>query len=50
VAVSAEEGFGKLLRGLRVDAGFTQEELAETSGISARSISDLPLPNRTARP
>jgi tetratricopeptide (TPR) repeat protein/transcriptional regulator with XRE-family HTH domain len=41
VAVPAEERFGKLLRRLRADAGFTQEELAEAAGVSYRSISDL---------
>ena len=41
MAVSADEGFGKLLRRLRIDAGFTQEELAEAAGVSTRSISDL---------
>ncbi|MBO0822148.1 MAG: XRE family transcriptional regulator, partial [Nocardiopsaceae bacterium] len=33
--------FGSLLRSLRTAAGLTQEELAESSGVSYRSISDL---------
>jgi len=33
--------FGGLLRRLRSDAGLTQEELAESAGLSARSVSDL---------
>ena len=33
--------FGTLLRRHRVAAGLTQEELAERSGLSARTISDL---------
>jgi tetratricopeptide (TPR) repeat protein/transcriptional regulator with XRE-family HTH domain len=33
--------FAELLRRLRTDAGFTQEELAEAAGVSPRSISDL---------
>jgi transcriptional regulator with XRE-family HTH domain len=33
--------FGPLLRHYRVAAGFTQEELAERAGISARAISDM---------
>jgi tetratricopeptide (TPR) repeat protein/transcriptional regulator with XRE-family HTH domain len=42
--------FGGLLRRLRTDAGFTQEELAEEARLSARSISDLERGiNQTAR-
>lgn len=42
--------FADLLKHLRVAAGLTQEELAEASGIAARSISDLERGiNRTAR-
>jgi tetratricopeptide (TPR) repeat protein/transcriptional regulator with XRE-family HTH domain len=41
VAVSPEVSFGTLLRMLRVDAGLTQEELAEEARLSYRSISDL---------
>src|SRR5580658_3063725 len=33
--------FAGLLRKLRVEAGLTQEELAEAAGLSPRSISDL---------
>lgn len=33
--------FGELLKGLRSEAGLTQEELAEAAGVSVRSISDL---------
>ena len=35
------ETFGQLLRQLRVEAGLTQEELAEAAKLSPRSISDL---------
>ena len=34
-------GFALLLRRLRTSAGLTQEELAESAGLSARTISDL---------
>jgi predicted ATPase/DNA-binding XRE family transcriptional regulator len=34
-------GFGELLRRYRVDAGLTQEALAERAGLSARGLSDL---------
>ena len=34
-------GFGGLLRQLRVDAGLTQDELAEAARVSQRAISDL---------
>ena len=34
-------GFGKLLRQLRIEAGLTQEELAEAATLSPRSVSDL---------
>src|SRR5580692_9249837 len=33
--------FGELLKGLRADAELTQEELAESAGLSVRAISDL---------
>ncbi|HVB42854.1 MAG TPA: tetratricopeptide repeat protein [Streptosporangiaceae bacterium] len=33
--------FGRLLRRLRLDAGLTQEGLADSAGLSARSVSDL---------
>jgi tetratricopeptide (TPR) repeat protein/transcriptional regulator with XRE-family HTH domain len=33
--------FARLLRQLRVEAGLTQEELAEAAGLSPRSVSDL---------
>src|SRR4051812_17686842 len=32
---------GALLRQLREDSGLTQEELAERSGVSARTVSDI---------
>ena len=35
------ETFGQLLRQLRVEAGLTQEELAEAARLSPRSVSDL---------
>ena len=41
VAEQAVPGFGGLLRQLRVDAGLTQEELAEAASLSPRSVSDL---------
>jgi predicted ATPase/transcriptional regulator with XRE-family HTH domain len=41
VAEQAAPGFGGLLRQLRVDAGLTQEELAEAASLSPRSVSDL---------
>src|SRR5580692_6118630 len=34
-------GFGALVRGRRVAAGLTQEELAERSGLGVRTISDI---------
>ncbi|TMC10875.1 MAG: XRE family transcriptional regulator [Chloroflexi bacterium] len=44
------EGFGVLLRRLRLAAGLTQEALAERAGLSARAISDLERhPDRTPR-
>ena len=43
--------FGGLLRRLRMDAGLTQEELAEAAKVGARSVSDLERGvSRTARP
>jgi transcriptional regulator with XRE-family HTH domain len=42
--------FAGLLRQLRVDAGLTQEELAEAASLSLRAVSDLERGvNRTAR-
>jgi transcriptional regulator with XRE-family HTH domain len=42
--------FAGVLRQLRTEAGLTQEELAETAGLSPRSVSDLERGiNRTAR-
>src|SRR5579862_4523470 len=42
--------FASLLRGLRADAGLTQEALAHAAGLSHRSVSDLERGiNRTAR-
>ena len=35
------EGFGALLRACRLDAGLTQEELADHAGVSVRTIGDL---------
>jgi transcriptional regulator with XRE-family HTH domain len=34
-------GFGEALRRRRIEAGFTQEELAERAGMSARGVQDL---------
>jgi len=50
VVAEPELSFADLLRRLRVAARLTQEELAETAGISPRSVSDLERGiNRTAR-
>src|SRR5262245_16169785 len=38
---TADRGFGPLLRAARLDAGLSQEALAEAAGLSARAISDL---------
>ena len=44
------EGFAGLLRRLRIEAGFSQEDLALAAGLSTRSISDLERAvNRSAR-
>jgi tetratricopeptide (TPR) repeat protein/transcriptional regulator with XRE-family HTH domain len=48
-ARGARDGFGELVRDRRVAAGLTQEELAERSGVSVRTISDLER-GRIARP
>ena len=40
--------FGDLLRRYRLEAGLTQEALAEGSALSARAISDLERGLRTA--
>ena len=34
-------GFGRLLVGLRLRAGLSQEALAHTAGLSVRAVSDL---------
>jgi tetratricopeptide (TPR) repeat protein/DNA-binding XRE family transcriptional regulator len=47
--VSDGESFGAVLRGARLAAGLTQEELAARSGLSVRAISDLES-GRTRRP
>ena len=50
MAEQPAQGFAGLLRQLRAEAGLTQEELAETAGLSPRSVSDLERGiNRTAR-
>jgi transcriptional regulator with XRE-family HTH domain len=50
VAEQPALSFAGLLRQLRTEAKLTQEELAETAGISPRSVSDLERGiNRTAR-
>jgi tetratricopeptide (TPR) repeat protein/transcriptional regulator with XRE-family HTH domain len=41
--------FGGLLRGYRLAAGLTQEELAERAGLSVRAVSDMER-DRTGRP
>ncbi|HET8631361.1 MAG TPA: helix-turn-helix domain-containing protein, partial [Thermomicrobiales bacterium] len=38
---AASPPFGELLRGYRMAAGLSQEQLAERAGLSARAISDL---------
>jgi transcriptional regulator with XRE-family HTH domain len=48
-AADAHDGFGELVRSRRVAAGLTQEELAERSGLSVRTIRDIEHA-RTARP
>src|SRR5580693_8047395 len=50
MAEQAALSFAELLRQLRAEARLTQEELAETAGLSPRSVSDLERGiNRTAR-
>ena len=39
--MGGRDGFGELLRSRRVAAGLTQEELAERSGLSVRTIRDI---------
>jgi tetratricopeptide (TPR) repeat protein/transcriptional regulator with XRE-family HTH domain len=46
---AASEGFGTLLRGYRLAAGLSQEELADRSGLSVRAIANMER-GRTARP
>ena len=41
MATSSSQSFGDLLRGYRLAAGLTQEELAAQAGLSARGLSDL---------
>lgn len=43
------DGLGERLRRQRVEAGLTQEELAQKSGLSVRAISDMER-GRTRRP
>jgi transcriptional regulator with XRE-family HTH domain len=43
------DGLGERLRRQRAEAGLTQEELAQKSGLSVRAISDLER-GRTRRP
>jgi transcriptional regulator with XRE-family HTH domain len=43
------DGLGERLRRQRVEAGLTQEELAQKSGLSARAISNVER-GRTRRP
>src|SRR5712692_901218 len=47
VAADASEEFGALLRRYRLEAGLTQEALAERAGLSAHGISDLERGART---
>jgi predicted ATPase/transcriptional regulator with XRE-family HTH domain len=48
VAPNPAESVGDLLRRYRVDAGFTQEDLAERAAISARTVSDIERGLRTS--
>jgi predicted ATPase/transcriptional regulator with XRE-family HTH domain len=41
MAAELHSGFAELLRDARLNAGLTQEELAEAAGVSARAISNL---------
>src|SRR5215471_10057806 len=43
------EGFGPVLRGWRLAAGLTQEELAQKAGLSVRAVADIER-GRTLRP
>jgi tetratricopeptide (TPR) repeat protein/transcriptional regulator with XRE-family HTH domain len=49
VAGRASDGFAEVVRRGRIDAGLTQEELAERTGLSVRMIGDLER-GRVARP
>ncbi len=46
---TAANGFGPVLRSLRLAAGLTQEELAQTAGLSVRAVADIER-GRTSRP
>ena len=46
---TAANGFGTVLRRLRLAAGLTQEELAQTAGLSVRAVADIER-GRTSRP
>jgi len=41
VVTTESDAFGASLRRHRMNAGFTQEDLAERAGLSVRGISDL---------
>ena len=41
MAEQRPESFSELLRRLRASAGLTQEQLADSAKVSARSVSDL---------
>src|SRR5947207_3031390 len=48
-SAGAPGGPGGMLRARRIEAGLTQEQLADMSGLSVRTISDIEC-GRTARP
>src|SRR5579859_1426923 len=47
--MTADDGFGELVRGRRAELGLTIEQLAEQTGLSVRAISDIER-GRTGQP